>query len=91
MTDNRSHTEILTVPSVKDNHTLSAAAGRERLAGRANTAIDILPIVRHPNVACGIDVDVDLHLQATPNISARRRNLIAGLHTGRTVLSADAA
>ena len=77
--------------AVEDHDALAAAAGRERLVGRTDTAVDVLPVVHHPDVACRIDGDIDLHLQAAAHVAAGRRNLVAGLHAGRTVLGADAA
>ena len=47
---------------IKDDHSLTAAAGRKCFVGRTHTAIDILPVVADPNVAGWIDADVNLHL-----------------------------
>ena len=43
--------------AVEDHDALAAAAGRERFARRTDTAVDVLPVVRHPDIACGIDVN----------------------------------
>src|ERR1700685_3250675 len=77
--------------AVEDDNTLAATAGRERLTGRTDAAIDVLPVVRYPDVASGIDVDVDLLLQAATNIPAGWRNLITRFHAWWTVLGAYAA
>ena len=77
--------------AVEDHHALAAAAGRKRLFGCTDTAVDVLPVVRHPDVPGRIDVDINLHLQATTDVAAGRRNLVARLHAGRTVFGPDAA
>ena len=77
--------------AVEDHDALAAAAGRKRFARRADAAVDILPVVHHPDIASRIDIQVGLHLQASSDIAARRRNLVARMHPGRTMLGANAA
>src|SRR5262245_31626974 len=38
---------------MEDDHALSTAAGRERFCGAGKTAVDVLPVVHHPDVARG--------------------------------------
>src|SRR5215813_10005555 len=38
---------------MEDGHALSTAAGRERFCGAGKTAVDVLPVVHHPDVARG--------------------------------------
>src|SRR5262245_58641019 len=53
---------------------------------RAETTIDILPVVHHPDIACWVDGEIGLHLQSTAHVTTGRRNLVTGLEAGRTVL-----
>ena len=70
----------------EDRHALPAAAGRERLVGSLPiAAADVLPVVhrpkrRPPARRRGRSASA----RPPPDIAARRRNLVAGLHTGRT-------
>ena len=58
--------------------------------GLAVADVVILRVVGHPNIAGRADADVDLQLQPTADIAARRRDRIAGLHAGRAGLGAEA-
>src|SRR5262245_2979867 len=46
----------------EDHDTLAPAARRERLVGAAEAAVDVLPVVHHPDVARRRDSEVCLHL-----------------------------
>src|SRR5271165_2225139 len=72
--------------AVEDSHALSAAARRERLFGCTDTAVDVLPVVHHPDVSRRVDAEVGLHLQAATYVAAGRRNLFSRMHTRRAVL-----
>src|SRR5580704_1544520 len=48
--------------AVENYNALAAAARRQRLGRLAIASVYVLPVVRHPNVAGRIDVDIDLHL-----------------------------
>jgi hypothetical protein len=50
----------------EDHHALAAAAGRERFVGTWEAAIDVLPVVHHPDVTRRRDRDIGLNLQAAP-------------------------
>src|SRR5262245_61399395 len=56
---------------------------------RAETTIDILPVVHHPDIPCWVDGEIGLHLQSTAHVTTGRRNLVTGLEAGRTALGAD--
>ena len=74
----------------EDDHPFAGAAGRNGFSGLAVADVVILPVVGHPNIAGRADADVDLQLQPTADIAARRRDRIAGLHAGRAGLGAEA-
>ena len=48
--------------AVENYNALAAAARRQRLGRLAIASVNVLPVVRHPDVARRIDVDIDLHL-----------------------------
>src|SRR5262249_47191264 len=75
----------------EDRHTLTTAAGRERLVGVSEATVDVLPVVHHPHVARRRDREVRLHLQAATHVAVGWGDLVAGLHAGRAVLRARAA
>ena len=75
----------------EDHDALSAAASRQRFARVFVAAVDVLPVVHDPDVARRRDGKVRLHLQPAPHVAVRRRNLLAGLEAGWTVLCAHAA
>src|SRR5262249_58798110 len=55
--------------SEEHDDSLAAAAGRERLLGRTDAALDILPIVHSPDIPRRANRDVGLHLQATTYVA----------------------
>src|SRR5215468_7290369 len=61
------------------DHALAATAGREGFRRARKTAIDVLPVVHHPHIPGRRDREVSLHLQATADVTTRRRNLITRL------------
>src|SRR5262245_39965011 len=58
----------------EDHDALAAAARRERLID-AEAAVDVLPVVHHPNIARRRDSEIRLHLEAATHIAAGRRDL----------------
>jgi hypothetical protein len=56
--------------TVENHNPLPATSSRERFRGRADTAVDVLPVVHRPDVAGWIDVDVRLHLQTSADVAA---------------------
>ena len=72
----------------EDHHTLPAAAGRECFGRYPEAALNVLPVVHHPDVARWSDREIGLHLQTSADIADGRRDLVAGLHVGRTILGA---
>src|SRR5499425_3683191 len=72
----------------EDRHTLTTAAGRDRFCGAGKAAIDVLPVVHHPHVPGRSDREIGLHLEPAAHVPAGRRDLVAGLEAGRTVLGA---
>ena len=53
--------------------TPAATAGRERFTRRTDTAVDVLPVVHHPDIARRVDGEIGLHLQAATDIPVGRR------------------
>src|SRR5262245_45160101 len=64
----------------EDRDTLAAAARRERLVRVAEAAVDVLPVVHHPDIARRADREIGLHLETPADVAAGRRDLVAGLH-----------
>src|SRR5215472_12542186 len=76
---------------MEDGHALAATAGRERFVRYTEAAVDVLPVVHYPHVPSRSDREIGLHLEPAAHVPAGRRDLVAGLEAGRTVLGAHAA
>ena len=75
----------------KDHHSLPSTEGRNDLIVLAVASSVVLPVVGHPNVTGRTDADVNLQLKAAADIAAGWRYRISCFHTGRAILSSDAA
>ena len=75
--------------AVEDHDALTRASGGKRFDRRAYAAVNVLPVVGDPHVASWINVNINLHLQASADVAEGRRNGIARFHAWRTVLGAN--